>query len=337
MKFATLPLNETVGSILAHQCVDGEGRKLLGKGQRINMEDVSRLRGHGITHLAVVTLEPDDLDENEAARRIGAGVAGDHVQMTAPGVGRANLTAAERGVLHLNVEVLERLNNIDEGITIATLREHSLVQAGQLIALVKIIPYAMPLARVEDVEALAREAGQVLRVRPLQARTVGMIITGPAAQHATLTESFVPPARTRIEHLGSHLGTITTVEHTEDAIAAALDAQQQTGCEVILVAGIAATIDREDVVPSALRLARGSVAHFGVPVDPGNLLMLGYIGQTAVIGAPGCVKSLKTNVIDLILPRLFAGERLTRADLVALGHGGLLDDIAERPMPRQRN
>jgi molybdenum cofactor cytidylyltransferase len=337
MKFATLPLSETVGSILAHQCVDAEGRKLLGKGQRITVEDVSRLRGHGITHLAVVTLDTDDLDENEAARRIGTVIAGEQVQMSAPGVGRANLTAAATGVLRIRVSVLERLNTIDEGITIATLREHSLVQAGQLIALVKIIPYAMPLARVADVEALAREAGGVLSVRPLQARSVGMIITGPAAQHTQLSDSFVPPARTRIEHLGSHLTQITTVEHTEATIAAALDAQQQAGCEVILVAGIAATIDREDVVPRALRLARGSVAHFGVPVDPGNLLMLGYIGDTAVIGAPGCVKSLKTNVIDLILPRLFAGERLTRADLVAMGHGGLLDDIAERPMPRQRS
>jgi molybdenum cofactor cytidylyltransferase len=123
--------------------------------------------------------------------------------------------------------------------------------------------------------------------------------------------------------------------HAENAIAAAIRQQYDAGHGLILLAGISATIDHDDVIPAGLRAGGGSVAHFGVPVDPGSLLMLGYIGQTPVIGAPGCIKSPQTNVIDLILPRLLAGERLTRADLVAMGHGGLLEDIAERPMPRQ--
>jgi molybdenum cofactor cytidylyltransferase len=335
MKFGALPLEETSGKLLAHQVQAADGKKLFGKGHLLTAADVAHLREHGFTSLVVVTLEAGDMGENEAARRVGAVVVGEHVRMTAPGVGRANLTAQAAGILRINVGVLERLNNIDEGITIATLATHSLVSAGQLVGLVKIIPYAVAAARVADVEAIARENQAVLSIRPLQACSVGIIVTGAPHQRDKLTADFVPPLQTRIEKLGSRLDSVDYVAHTEAALAAALMQQQLNGRDVILVAGISATIDRQDVIPTALYLAQGSVAHFGVPVDPGNLLMLGYIGQTAVVGAPSCAKSYKTNVIDLILPRLLAGERLTRADLVALGHGGLLEDIAERPMPRR--
>lgn len=334
MKFGTLPLDQAVGKILAHQCSDADGHKLLSKGHIITLADLERLHAHQLETLVVITLEDGDVDENQAARRIGAVITGDHVRMTAPGVGRANLMAQQAGVLRINVSVLERLNNIDEGITIATLHTHSLVQAGQLIGLVKIIPYAIGAARVEDVEAIARENQAVMSVRPLQERSVGMIVTGAASQHDKLIAEFVPAVRLRVERLGSRLDNVLYVAHDETPIAEALAVLHQAGRDVILIAGVSATIDRHDVIPTALERVKGSVAHFGVPVDPGSLLMLGYMGRTAVIGAPGCVKSIKTNVIDLILPRLLAGERLTRADLVAMGHGGLLEDIPDRPMPR---
>ena len=149
-----------------------------------------------------------------------------------------------------------------------------------------------------------------------------------------LVESFRDPVQRRIEALGSSLDELVYVSHTIPEIADAINVQRPAGRGLILLAGISAIIDREDVVPSALEAAGGSVVSFGVPVDPGSLLMLGYLENIPVIGAPGCIKSLKTNVIDWILPRLLAGERLTRANVVAMGHGGLLDDISERPMPR---
>lgn len=124
------------------------------------------------------------------------------------------------------------------------------------------------------------------------------------------------------------------VQHTAAAIAAAIQAQSQA--DLILIASISAIIDRQDLVPTALRQAGGSITLHGVPVDPGTLLLLGYLGDVPVVGAPGCIKSPKTNVIDWVLPRLLSGEHLTRADLVMMGHGGLLKDIAERPMPRSK-
>lgn len=331
MKFGTVHVDEAAGKILAHKLISADGKKLFNKGHLLRDEDVAALRAQGITSVVAAALAPTDLGENEAARRVGLALAGEGVRVNAPGVGRANLLATLAGPLRVQVAALERLNNIDEGITIATLREHTLVQPGQLLALVKIIPFAVARACVEDVEAVAQQSAPVIAVRPLARRRVGLIVSGPASARATLLDEFTPPVRQRVEYLGSVLESVDYVAHTPEAIAAAL--RQQTS-ELILLAGISATIDHEDVIPAALRTAGGSVAHFGVPVDPGSLLMLGYLGNAPVIGAPGCVKSLKTNVIDMILPRLLAGERLTRADLVAMGHGGLLDDISERPMPR---
>ncbi len=335
MKFGPVPIGEAAGKILAHKTLAPDGKKLFNKGHVLTASDVEMLRAQGITSVIVAALAPTDLGENEAARRVGEALAGEHVRVVAPGVGRANLVAQARGPLRISVPALERLNNIDEAITIATLREHTLVQPGQLLALVKIIPFGVPAARVEDVEAVARENTPVIAVRPLQPRSVALIVSGPKGAREALLAEFTDPVRHRITDLGSGLDAVAYVPHTSSAIAAAICEQQAAGRDLILVAGVSATIDHEDVIPSSMREAGGSVAHFGAPVDPGSLLVLGYVDHIPIIGAPGCIKSPKTNVIDLILPRLLAGERLTRADLVAMGHGGLLEDIHERPMPRE--
>lgn len=335
MKFGAVPLEAATGHILAHKLLDSAGRKLFSKGHCLTAADTERLREHGFSDVTVAALDATDVHEDEAARRVGLALAGEGVNVKAPGVGRANLMATQAGPLRLNVPALERLNNIDEGITIATLREHTLVRPGDLLALVKIIPYAVPNARVVDVEATAHEHQPIFAVRRLQARSVGLIVSGPAHAREALIASFQQPVKERVEKLGSSLDDTLYVAHEQAAISDAIAAQRDAGRDLILLAGISAIIDRHDVVPLALEAAGGSVVHLGVPVDPGSLLMFGYLGDMPVIGAPGCVKSPKTNVIDWILPRLFAGERLTRAHLVALGHGGLLDDISERPMPRE--
>lgn len=334
MKFGRVPLDQALGSILAHKLVDAAGHKLLGKGRRLTAADLRLLREQGYASVIVAALEAADLHEDEAARRIGAAIAGPGTRMTAPGVGRANISAAVTGVLRVNVGALERLNNIDMGITIATRREHTLINAGTLAALVKIIPFGIAAARVLDVETLVRTTAPILQVDALQPGSVALIISGPASARAELLEAFTAPVQQRISALGSTLDALVYTDHTPEAIAAAIQAQQANPRALILIASISAIIDQQDVVPTALALAGGTLTHLGVPVDPGSLLMLGYVDTLPVLGAPGCIKSPKTNVIDHVLPRLLAGERLTRADLVALGHGGLLEDIHDRPMPR---
>lgn len=333
MEFGAVPLTQAAGKILAHKLIAPDGRRLFNKGHVLRDADLAVLHDAGLTQVIVAALADTDLSENEAAVRVGQAIVGAGVQAIAPGVGRANVTATASGVVRINVAALERINMIDEGITIATLREHTLVQPGQMVALVKIIPFGIARARVEDVEAVAREATPVLAVRALHPRQVALIVAAPQMAREDLLGSVVPAVQTRVERLGSELVQIEAVDHEPLALMHAIRALAGSS-DLVLVASISATIDREDVVPVALRAAGGSVAHFGAPVDPGSLLMLGYLEHTPVIGVPGCVRSLKTNVVDLILPRLLAGERLTRADLVAMGHGGLLEDISERPMPR---
>lgn len=333
MKFGPVPIEQAAGKVLAHNLVSADGHKLLSKGRLLTPDDLATLKAQNLAEVIVADLEPGDLSENEAARRVGEAVAGAGVRVTTPGVGRANLTAEHYGPLYINVPLLERLNNIDAGITIATLRQHTLVHPGELVTLVKIIPFAIPAARVIDVEQKAL-AASVITVRPLQPASVALIVSGPPSAQDRLCAAFESPVRNRLEKLNSTLDALAYVDHTPQAIAAAIKQHQHH--DLLILTGISAIIDQHDVMPTALQLAGGSVTHFGVPVDPGSLLMLGYVGAVPVLGAPGCIKSPKTNVIDWLLPRLLAGERLTRADLVSLGHGGLLEDISDRPMPRSR-
>ena len=334
MKFGEVPLEEAVGGILAHKLYDAAGKLIFNKGHLLTAADIGVMRQQGLKCITVKQLSAADLHEDEAAERIGAVVAGSNVRMRAPGVGRANLTTTKRGVLHVNVRTLELINNIDDGITIATLREYSLVNAGEMVALVKVVPFGVPAARVVDVERIAETSASVLQVRPLESKRVALIVSGTDATRTRLMNSFHEPVRRRIEGWGSQLLEPTFTAHNAASIAEAI--QAHADAELILVAGISAIIDREDVVPSALLRAGGSITLHGVPVDPGTLLMMGYLGEVPVVGAPGCIKSPKTNVIDWILPRLLSGERITRANLVSMGHGGLLKDIAERPMPRSK-
>ena len=332
MKFGEFPIDEAVGKILAHKLVDADGKKVLGKGIFLTEKHISTLRKQGLSTVIAADIAPEDLHEDEGAERIGIALAGEGLRVVAPGSGRANVISTVRGPLRVNVPMLEQVNIIAEGITVATLREHTLVNEGDLVGLVKIIPFGIERARVVDVEAVTREATAVLSVKPLRSCRATLIISGPGGAKSKLIEAFEEPIRRRIENLESTLECIEMVEHSAPAVADAI--RQHADKDLILIASISAIIDKADVVPTALQLAGGSITQFGAPVDPGSLMMLGYLERTPVVGMPGCVQSLKTNIIDWILPRLIAGEHLTRADIIVMGHGGLLDDISERPMPR---
>ncbi|MYE25696.1 MAG: 4-diphosphocytidyl-2C-methyl-D-erythritol kinase, partial [Chloroflexi bacterium] len=271
MKFGEAPIEESVGAILAHKLYDKAGKLLLNKGHRLVASDLAALRQHGFERVTVTQLSAADLHEDAAAERIGAAVAGVNVNLRAPGVGRANLTAAVRGVLHIDVPKLELINNIYDGITIATLREFSLVDARDMLALVKVVPFGVPAARVVDVERIAEASGAVLQVKPLEKRRVALIVSGTESTRTRLMKSFHEPVRRRIEGWGSELLAPDFTQHNAESIAEAIRAQATA--DMILVAGISAIIDREDVAPSALLLAGGSITLHGVPVDPGTLLM----------------------------------------------------------------
>jgi molybdenum cofactor cytidylyltransferase len=335
MKFLRVPISEAAGGVLAHNVIDAEGRRILKKGELLSDRHLGKLAACGRDFVYVAQLDAGDIGEDEAARRVATAVAGPGVFSPHAATGRANLKAMTAGLLRVNVEAIADLNQIDDGIMVATLVTHSFVRAAQMVATVKIIPFAVAQSAVQAVEEYSRSVTPIISVRALPARKVGLIVTAHQNQHQRIAAEFTSALQTRLERLGSTIIQTDFAEHEIADIALMIQRQLAAGHEMILIVSMTAIIDRHDMVPMAIAQAGGVVEHFGVPVDPGNLLLLGYAGFVPIIGAPGCVRSPKINAFDIVLLRLLAGERITRRDLVRLGHGGLLEEIRERRLLRE--
>jgi molybdenum cofactor cytidylyltransferase len=342
MNFCPVPLSQAEGKILGHNIADQDGRRLLRKGRPLTQEDIQLLVRIGRKSVYVAELVDGDVGENEAARRVALAAIGNsskknHLRLVGPSSGRANLLSQGLGILRVDAALLSWLND-HEGLTIATLRTHTPVQTRDVVATVKIIPYAISGAVIAHVERMCREHdGALIKLDMLTPKAVSIIFSGTPSIQEKLNAEFAP-LRARIEALGSRIAGTEFIpledESGEASLAGALARQLENGARLILLAGETAIMDRQDIMPRALVRAGGRVEVVGVPVDPGNLLMLGYLGDIPVLGAPGCARSKKTNIIDWVLPRLLAGDTLVRRDFIQLGHGGLLEDTLQRPMPR---
>ena len=341
MKFEATPLTKALGAILGHNVYDAEGRRVLRKGRALGDEEVALLTGLGRTEVYAARLEPGDVDENEAARRVSEAAAGPGLVLRGPTTGRVNLHAKALGLVRVDAEALNRINDCD-GVTLATLPNHTVARAGKMVATTKILPYALPEETVAAAESVA--ADPLLRLDPLRPSTAGLIVSGTVAAgrpagRERLVAGFEKAFGKRLGALGAELVQVRFVpidreQETDELAAAAADLAP--GVDLLILAGETAIQDRHDLAPSAIEAAGGTVICYGAPVDPGNLLLLAELGGTPVLGAPGCARSPKRNIVDLVLPRLLVGDRLTRRDITSLGHGGLLEDVPERPLPRRR-
>jgi molybdopterin biosynthesis enzyme len=323
MQLVTLPATKAVGHILRHNLADAAGRKAFSKGARIAEADLERLHELGYVHVSVAILEPDDVHEDEAAARLAAAVCGTGMTAGRASHSRVNVLAAVDGVLQVDVEALLRINAID-GLTIATLASATLVRAQARAATIKIIPFAVPEAALREADAIARASGGVLTLRALQQYAVGVILVGSAAALPRLERTLLPPVAERVHELGSQVAGVRAVESDEAAVAEAIARFEREDLGMLIIAGETSIMDRDDVTPRAIRRAGGRIEHYGAPVEPGNLLLMAYLGTMPVLGAPGCVRSRTRNIVDLLLPRLLSGEHITARDIIALGHGGLL-------------
>ena len=336
MKFEPVPLSKAKGKILGHNIAGANGQRLLRKGKPITEEDLEKLRILGRNSVYVAELGPEDVEENKAAQRVAEAICGPGLRISGGTSGRANLLVNTMGILRIEVERMIQINECN-GITLATLVTHTPVHPRQIVATVKIIPYSVPESAVSLVETISSESGSIVRVDALPFHSVGMILSGSTSIHQKLVSDFAP-LQDRIEKLGSSVTRTDFValddEADEAVLAAMLQQQIASGIEMILLAGETAIMDEHDILPRAVERAGGHVESIGAPVDPGNLLMLAYLENVPIVGAPGCARSRKTNIVDWILPRLLVGDKLTRRDIVELAHGGLLQDVLERGMPR---
>jgi molybdopterin biosynthesis enzyme len=322
MKIAKVPLNEAAGHILLHNQAGPDGRKVLKKGQRLTATDIALLLDLGREQVYIAILAQDDLDENEAARRLGQITAGQGLEPSSATTGRVNLIATLTGLFKVNVENLLAFNDIT-GVTLATIPTNSVVQPKTMVGTIKIIPYGLPRADLAAAEAIAA-ASRWIKVKPFVVQQAALITTGSAAAHEKVTESFTPALRDRLADYNTALLEGPYVPEDEVEISQALHWALNSGAKMILVAGETSIMDVDDITPRAIKAVGGEIVHYGMPVEPGNLMLLAYCGEIPIVGAPGCAKSKSYNVVDMVLPRLAAGERLTRRDLIALGHGGLL-------------
>lgn len=323
MKLVDAELQDALGGVLLHNIPDAQGHKAFHKGHRLDESDLNKLRALNRTRVYVGIFEDGDVSENEAAARVAQAVAGKHLTLSAIGTGRVNFFPATRGILKVNDAALDQINVLD-GITVATIPANAVVHEKKMVATVKTIGLAVPETTLRQVETIASQAGEVLGIVPLGQAQVAVILTGGAEARAGVEKTFAPAIRGRVEDLGGAIASIEYVDHAQAAIAAAIQRAQQANADCIILAGETSIMDASDVTPRGILDAGGKIELYGAPVEPGNLLLLAYWNDTPIVGAPGCVKSRDTNVVDLILPRLLAGERVRKKDLVALANGGLL-------------
>ncbi|MEE8274717.1 MAG: molybdopterin-binding/glycosyltransferase family 2 protein [Alphaproteobacteria bacterium] len=334
MKFGRIPLNEAEGAILGHGVPLLSGKSFK-KGRVLSAEDIEALRAGGYAEVAAARYEPGDVPEDEAAAAVALAAAGDGVRVSAAFTGRCNLYAEFQGLAVLDTARLERLNLVDEAMTVATVSPFEAVERDQMLVTVKVIPFSAPREVVEACVAIAEEGGPLLGVAPLVPHDVGVVLTRVAGMKESILDKTIGALNARLERLGSRIAREIRCAHHEDEVAEAVAEMKAEGLSPILIFGASAIVDRRDVVPAAIEAAGGRVDHFGMPVDPGNLLLLGHHGGTPVIGVPGCGRSPKLNGFDWVLQRLLARLQVSPADIMRMGAGGLLKEIGGRPQPRE--
>ena len=330
MKFGAVAPRDALGATAVHTI--RQDTLVLKKGTLIGAAEVAALEAAGIKGVVVARLEPGDVSEDVAAADIAEAVAGEGVHVDRAFTGRANLFAQSAGVLVVDKNAIDRLNRVDEAITFATLPAYKPVVSGEMIATVKIIPFAVA-GSARDA-ALAAVTEPLLRVAPYRIRKVGVVSTVLPGLSPKVIEKTLKITTERLAPAGATIIAEQRVPHERAAVAHALDEVLKAGAELAIVFGASAIADRRDVIPAALEEIGGHVDHFGMPVDPGNLLMIGAAGTRPVLGAPGCARSPKENGFDWVLMRLLAGLPVPRQDITGLGVGGLLMEIVTRPQPR---
>jgi len=334
MKFGPCPASDAAGAYLAHS-VKVSGR-VFKKGRLLTTEDSARLIDSGIDTVIVATLEENDVHEDEAARRLSEALLGPGLKTSAAFTGRVNLFASKPGVVVVDKKKIDQINRVHESITVATLPEYEAVHARQMAATVKIIPFAAPESAVIEAEELAQKGSAAIQVAPYTHKTAVLIQSSLATIKTSVLNKTVDITAARLEDTGCTLIREIRCNHNAEAISAAIKEAGDHKPDIFLIAGASAICDRSDALPKGIELAGGEIQHFGMPVDPGNLILFATLTEKLVIGLPGCARSPKLNGFDWVLQRFAANIPLKPDDVKGMGVGGLLAEISARPLPREQ-
>ncbi|TPK74207.1 molybdopterin-binding/glycosyltransferase family 2 protein [Mesorhizobium sp. B2-4-17] len=331
MKFGPIPIEAAEGAVLAHATTAGEKR--FRKAHRLSAEDVAILKAAGISQVVAAVLASGDLGEDAAAQRIAEGMIFSGVEARPAATGRVNLHARAAGIFTVDAAMIDAINAVDPAITIATLAQHAPVEKGRMIATVKIIPFAVASTLVDAVTEICA-GGEIFAVNAYRPVRVGVIQTVLPGIKPGVLDKTLRVTEARLARTGGRLTAERRTAHEIAPLAEAANSLARDN-DIVVIFGASAMSDFADVVPAAIEMAGGTVIRAGMPVDPGNLLVLGTLAGKRVIGAPGCARSPKENGFDWVLDRLIAGLDVTARDIAGMGVGGLLMEIPTRPQPRE--
>jgi molybdopterin biosynthesis enzyme len=329
-------LKDAVGMELVHDITEIRPGEFKGpafrKGQTVCNEDLCHLQKLGKNHLYIAELEEHEIHENQAASILAAALAGDGVVWEDdPKEGKIRLTAGVDGLFKVETAALASFNLVEE-VMCATLHNNTLVKKGDMVAATRAIPLIMKRAPIERAAAIAMHNGHVLSVKPLRRARAGLVITGNEVYHGLIQDRFAPILREKIESLGSRIEAVRFAPDSAESISSAIRSHLAEGCNLILVTG-GMSVDPDDVTRHGIRLAGASELHYGSAVLPGAMFLAAYVERVPILGIPACGLYHRATVLDLVLPRILAGEHIGRQDLAFLGHGGLCRDCPECSFP----
>jgi molybdenum cofactor synthesis domain-containing protein len=332
----TISLEEAVGTELAHDITEIRPGEFKGpaftKGHTICDEDICRLQRLGKNHLYVIDLAEDEIHENEAAAILAGALAGEGIVWeNNPREGKINLHAAWDGLLQVNVQALAAFNLVEE-VMCASLHNHTLVPQGALVGGTRALPLIMKRAAIDRAAAIARQNGAVLTVRPLRRAKVGLIVTGNEVYHGLIQDRFAPVLSAKIQSLGSEVASLAFAPDDAAAITRVIHSHLDAGCDLLLLSG-GMSVDPDDVTRHAILQAGAKKVHYGAAVLPGAMFLVAYLGEVPLLGVPACALHHRITALDLVLPRILAGEKIGKLELALLGHGGLCRDCPECSYP----
>jgi molybdenum cofactor synthesis domain-containing protein len=319
-----IPVEEAVGLPLAHDITEIVPGKHKGpafrRGHVIRPEDVSKLLDIGKAHIYVMELDKDELHEEDAARRLAKAAAGPNIHLTDPVEGRVNLVAEMAGLLKINETLLRQFNALGD-LILATIPSNRYVKKGEVIAGTRTIPVVVKDDLVKRAEALCKQ-GVIVTIVPIPQRRVHLIVTGSEVYTGRIQDGFEPVVRRKLAEMGTELSSAKLAPDDPDQIANCIKDSYRTGVDLILVSG-GMSVDPDDLTPEGIRRSGARVESHGFPILPGSMFLMAYLDQTPILGLSGCVLHDPVTAFDLLLPRLLAGERISRADIISMGHGGL--------------
>ena len=329
-------LEEAIGTKLAHDMTEIRPGEFKGaafqKGHAVCNEDLCRLQKMGKNHLYVVDLDEDEIHEDQAAAILADALAGDGiVWKDEPREGKIKLMAGRDGLFAVNTAALAAFNMVDE-VMCATLHNHTLVKKGELVAATRAIPLTMKRAPIERAAAIAGQNGAVLAVNTIRKARVGLVVTGNEVYHGLIEDRFAPILRKKVETLGSQVAGVTFAPDDAGLISKAIRSHLDQGCDLLMLSG-GMSVDPDDVTRQGIRSAGASEMHYGASVLPGAMFLVAYLGDVPLLGIPACGLFHRITVLDLVLPRMLAGEKIGKAELAFLGHGGLCKDCEECVYP----